>query len=91
MEDRIRVACEPGENGLAVQLPPQVVEQLCYQVAEQSEVLKSEHRSQVLLVSADIRAAVKQITAARLPELVVLSFQRNYFRYACRLRRRRYR
>jgi flagellar biosynthesis protein FlhA len=74
-EDRIRVACEQGENGLAAQLPPAAVEQLCYQIAEQMDVLKSEHRPLVLLVSSNIRAAVKQITAARLPELVVLSYQ----------------
>lgn len=74
-EERIRAASEQGEAGLAVKLPPQVVEQLCQQIAEQADILKSEHRTPILLVSAGIRAVVKQVTAARLPKLVVLSFQ----------------
>ena len=73
-EDRIRAACEHGEGGLEVRLPPYAVEQFCQQIAEPLEFLKSEHRPPVVLASADIRPAVKQITAARLPELVVLSF-----------------
>ncbi len=74
IEERIRANCEAGDDGLRVRISPRAVEHLCRQIGEQVESLTREQRPAVVLVSPQIRAAVKQITAARLPHLVVLSF-----------------
>ncbi len=74
IEERIRANCESGEEGLRVRIPPRVIEHFCRQIGEQLELLTRKHRPAVVLVSPQIRAAVRQITAARLPHLVVLSF-----------------
>ncbi|HEY4308116.1 MAG TPA: flagellar biosynthesis protein FlhA [Pirellulales bacterium] len=74
IEDRIRAACENTDGGQLIRLSPVAVERLCQQIDEHLESLTREHHPPVLLVSPQIRAAVKEITSARLPHLVVLSF-----------------
>lgn len=59
----------------SLQLPPQSPGDLCQLIARNVEGLVQAGRPPVLLVSSELRPAVKQLTAARLPQLVVLSYE----------------
>ncbi len=74
MEDRIRAGFEHNERGLFVRMSPQAVEATCNAIAEEIQKLTTAQHTPVLLVSPQIRAALKQITENHLPQLVVLSF-----------------
>jgi flagellar biosynthesis protein FlhA len=74
LEDRIRGGFEHSERGMFVRLSPQAVEATCRAVATQVEKLTTSHHTPIVLVSPQIRAAVKRITENHLPQLVVLSF-----------------
>ena len=74
MEDRIRAGFEHNERGLFIRMSPQAVDSTCNAIAEQLPKLTTEHHSPVVLVSPQIRAALKQITENHLPQLIVLSF-----------------
>ena len=74
LEDRIRAGFEHNEQGLAVHMSPQAVEALCRQIAAGIERLTLANHPPVVLVSPHIRAALRQMTAAHLPTLAVLSY-----------------
>ncbi len=74
LEDQIRAGFEHNERGLFVRMSPQAVQQTCQWIAKQVEQLTSAQHSPVILVSPQIRAALKKITETQLPNLVVLSF-----------------
>jgi flagellar biosynthesis protein FlhA len=74
LEDRIDAAIEHTSGALLIRLPPFEVEHLCDLLADGMEKLARENRAPVALVSPRIRAALKQLTAAQLPRLVVLSY-----------------
>jgi flagellar biosynthesis protein FlhA len=74
LEDRIRAGFEHNEDGLAVRLSPSEVEDICRSIAAGMETLESAGRPPVVLVSPAIRLAVKQLAAAHIPQLVVLSY-----------------
>ncbi|MCO6047369.1 flagellar biosynthesis protein FlhA [Aeoliella sp. ICT_H6.2] len=74
VEDRIRAGSEHNERGLFVRMSPQAVEATCGRIKLEIEKLLTENHSPVVLVSPQIRAAVKQLTESHLPQLVVLSF-----------------
>jgi flagellar biosynthesis protein FlhA len=74
LEDRIRGGFEHSERGMFIRLSPQAVEATCRAVATQVEKLTTSHHTPIVLVSPQIRAAVKRITENHLPQLVVLSF-----------------
>jgi len=74
LEDRIRAGFEHTERGLFVRMSPQAVEVTCRLIGEEAEKLVRQSHSPIVLVSPQIRAALKQITAAHLPNLVVLSY-----------------
>jgi len=74
LEDRIRAGIEHNDNGLFIRLAPQTVTEICEAIAPQVQRLAVENRPPVLLVSPQIRAALKQMTAGHLPTLVVLSY-----------------
>ncbi|MBX7167695.1 MAG: flagellar biosynthesis protein FlhA [Pirellulales bacterium] len=74
LEDRIRAGFDHNERGLFVKLAPQQVEGVCAAIAREIEKLSRTGHPPVLLVSPQIRAGLKQITAAHLPYLVVLSY-----------------
>ncbi len=74
IEDRIRAGFDHNERGLFVRMSPQAIEMLCRQIAEQVERLTTANHPPVLLVSPQIRAALKQMTETHLPQLVVLSY-----------------
>jgi len=74
VEEEIRAAAEFDETGLRIDLPPQVVEAACEAIAADVEALTADGRPPILLASADVRPAIRQMTAARLPHLIVLSY-----------------
>jgi flagellar biosynthesis protein FlhA len=74
LEDQIRAGYEHGESGVFIRMAPAAVQNVCRLVAEQIERLAADRHPPVLLVSPPIRAAVKELTSTRLPELVVLSY-----------------
>lgn len=74
VEDRIRAGSEHNERGLFIRMSPQAVEATCLRIKQELEKLLTENHTPVVLVSPQIRAAVKQLTESHLPQLVVLSF-----------------
>jgi flagellar biosynthesis protein FlhA len=74
MEDRIRAGFEHTERGLFVRMSPQAIEATCSSIAKQLPKLTTLHHTPIVLVSPQIRAALKQITQNHLSQLVVLSF-----------------
>ncbi len=74
MEDRIRAGFEHNERGLFIRMSPQAIEATCNSIAEQLTKLTTANHTPIVLVSPQIRAALKQITESHLNQLVVLSF-----------------
>jgi flagellar biosynthesis protein FlhA len=74
LEDRVRAGFEHSERGLFIRMAPQSVDIMCRVVAEQVTKLSARGHSPIVLVSPQIRAAVKRITENHLPNLIVLSF-----------------
>jgi len=74
LEDRIRAGFEQTERGLFVRMSPPAIETTCKLIAKDIEKLSLQNRPPIVLVSPQIRAALKQMSQAHLPTLVVLSF-----------------
>ncbi|MCG8449695.1 MAG: flagellar biosynthesis protein FlhA, partial [Pirellulales bacterium] len=74
MEDRVRAGFEHNEQGLFVRMSPQAVEATCHAISAELPKLITANHAPIILVSPQIRAAMKQITETHLPQLVVLSF-----------------
>jgi flagellar biosynthesis protein FlhA len=74
LEDRIRAGFEHNERGLFIRMSPQAVETTCRLIAAEVERLTRANHPPVVLVSPQIRAALKQMSASHLPNLVVLSY-----------------
>jgi len=74
MEDRIRAGFEHSERGLFVRMSPPAIEATCNAIAAILPKLTTANHTPIVLVSPQIRAALKQITENHLPQLVVLSF-----------------
>jgi flagellar biosynthesis protein FlhA len=74
LEDRIRAGFEHTERGLFLRLSPQAVEATCRAISSEVTKLTVGGHSPIVLVSPQIRAAVKRLTENHLPNLVVLSF-----------------
>lgn len=74
LEDKIRAGFEHNEHGMFIRLSPQAIETLCRMITVEVEKLITTGHSPVLLVSPQIRAALKQMTATHLPQLVILSY-----------------
>jgi len=74
IEDRIAAGTEHTERGLSLRLSPLVTEKICSLISDEAEILtKSGHRP-IVLVSPQIRPALKRLTLAQLPRLIVLSY-----------------
>jgi flagellar biosynthesis protein FlhA len=73
-EERVRAGCEYNEEGLTVRLTPREVDKVCQAIAEQIEQLSSAGRPPIVLVGPQVRPLLKQLTAAHVPQLVVLSY-----------------
>lgn len=74
IEDRIRAGFDHNERGLFIKLAPQAVDSICQSIANECEKLTRANKRAVVLVSPQIRAALKQLTASHIPNLVVLSY-----------------
>ncbi len=74
LEDIVSAGVEHNERGLFIRLAPNVVERLCGAIAEEVHKLTRLGHVPVLLVSPQIRPAMRQITEAHLPQLNILSY-----------------
>ncbi|MCE9607362.1 MAG: flagellar biosynthesis protein FlhA [Planctomycetia bacterium] len=74
LEDRIRAGFEHTERGLFIRMSPQAIEATCRLMAREVEKLSAQNRQPIVLVSPQIRAALKQMTQPHLPLLAVLSY-----------------
>ncbi|MGD9632073.1 MAG: flagellar biosynthesis protein FlhA [Pirellulales bacterium] len=74
LEDKIRAGYEHNDRGMFIRLSPQAVESICGSVAREVEKLTTSNHTPIVLVSPQIRAAVKRVTENHMSQLVVLSF-----------------
>ncbi len=74
LEDRIRAGFEHSERGLFIRMSPQAVENVCRAIGQEIVKLTTTNHPPIVLVSPQIRAAVKRLTENQLSQLVVLSF-----------------
>jgi flagellar biosynthesis protein FlhA len=74
MEDRIRAGFEHTDRGLLVRMSPQAIEATCRLIAAGTEKLARANHAAIVLVSPQIRSALKQMTSSHLPNLIVLSY-----------------
>ncbi|MDR3232656.1 MAG: flagellar biosynthesis protein FlhA [Planctomycetaceae bacterium] len=73
LEDQIRAGFEHGANGLFIRMSPNAIENLCKKILKEVDKLTSQNYAPVVLVNPQIRAALKYMTSASIPGLVVLS------------------
>jgi flagellar biosynthesis protein FlhA len=74
LEDRIAAGIEHNERGLFIRMSPQAIERTSELLAAEITKLTRGHHPPVVLVSPQIRPGLKQMTAAHLPRLHVLSY-----------------
>ncbi|MBN2477119.1 MAG: flagellar biosynthesis protein FlhA [Pirellulales bacterium] len=74
LEDRIRAGFDHNEHGLFIRMSPQAVEATCQLISADIERLAVANHAPIVLVSPQIRAALKQMTTPHLPQLIVLSY-----------------
>jgi flagellar biosynthesis protein FlhA len=74
LEDRILAGIQPAGQGFSVRLSGQTIGQITQWIADAVEEFVQVGYPPVVLVSPEIRAALKQMTTSRLPRLVVLSY-----------------
>jgi flagellar biosynthesis protein FlhA len=74
LEDRIRAGFEHSDRGLFIRLSPQSVESICRMLSGEISKLVARSQAPIVLVSPQIRAAMKRLTENHLPQLVVMSF-----------------
>ena len=74
MEERIFDGVEHNENGVSIRLAPQETEEICRAIEAEVARLTDAGYPPIVLVAPRVRPAVRQLTAARLPQLVVLSY-----------------
>lgn len=74
LEDRIRAGIEHSERGLFIRMSPPAVETTNKLIGAEIEKLVRSGHPPVLLVSPQIRAGLKQMTASQMPRLAILSY-----------------
>jgi flagellar biosynthesis protein FlhA len=74
LEDRIAAGIDHNERGLFIRMSPQAVEATCGLIAEGVHKLTATGHSPIVLVSPQIRPGLKQLSAANVPDLVVMSY-----------------
>jgi flagellar biosynthesis protein FlhA len=74
LEDRIKAGIEHGDRGMFIRMSPQAIEITCRLISTEIDKLVRGNHPPIVLVSPQIRAGLKQLSAAALPRLVVLSF-----------------
>jgi flagellar biosynthesis protein FlhA len=75
LEQRVAAGVEHTERGWSVRLAPQAIETICRRIEAAVEPLVAANRPAILLAGPAVRAALKQLTCAHLPGLVVLGYQ----------------
>ena len=73
LEDQIRAGFEHGPNGLFFRMSPQAQENLCKKILTEVSKLTEQNYPAIVLVNPQIRAALKYMTSATIPGLIVLS------------------
>ena len=73
LEDQIRAGVEHGQNGLFIRISPQAQEQLCKKIKAEAYKLTMQNYRAIVLVNPQIRTALKYMTSASIPGLIVLS------------------
>ncbi len=73
-EDRIAAGFEHNERGLFIRMSAEAIAKTCERISLEVSKLTRAGKTPIVLVSPQIRPAVKQITSANLSRLVVLSF-----------------
>jgi flagellar biosynthesis protein FlhA len=73
LEDQIRAGFEHGPNGLFIRMSPQAQEILCKKILAEVDTLTSQNYPAIILVNPQIRSALRYMTSATIPGLVVLS------------------
>jgi putative ABC transport system permease protein len=73
-EDKIASGIDHTERGLFIRTAPATVERICDLMGNELNKLARQGRKPIVLVSPQIRAGLKQMTAGNLPRLTVLSF-----------------
>jgi flagellar biosynthesis protein FlhA len=74
LEDQIRAGFEHSEQGLYIRLSPNAIEHLCKKILPELDKLTQMNLPPVVLVNPQIRTALKQMTSATIPGLIVLSY-----------------
>ncbi len=74
MEDRLRAGIEHTDKGLFLRMSPTAAEKTCQVLSQELQKLTIGQHPQVLLVSPQVRAGLRQLTAAQLPHAAVLSY-----------------
>jgi flagellar biosynthesis protein FlhA len=74
LEDQIRGGFEHGEQGMFIRFSPQAIDHLCSRILQEIEKLTQANHPPIVIVNPQIRAALKQMTAAATPQLIVLSY-----------------
>ena len=75
IEEQILAGFEHTDRGIAVRMPPATIDGVCRLIEEGLERFAQARRPPVVLVSPQIRPALRRLTAAHLPQLVVLSYR----------------
>ena len=74
LEDKIRAGFEHNDRGLFIRSSPTTIELICRLISKELDKLIRANHPPIVLVSPQIRAALKQMTSSHLPQLVVLSY-----------------
>ncbi len=74
LEDKIKAGFEHNEHGMFIRMSPPAVEATCRKIAAEVEKLTAANHPPIVLVSPQIRAALKHMTAPHLPHLIILSY-----------------
>ena len=74
LEDRIRAGFEHNDRGLFIRMSPTAIESNNRLIGKELDKLIRTNHPPIVLVSPQIRAALKQMTSSHLPQLVVLSY-----------------
>ncbi len=74
LEDKVAAGIEHTERGLFIRTSPQTIEKICQRIGDELPKLTRTGKRPIVLVSPQVRAGLKQMTAANLPRLVVMSF-----------------
>jgi flagellar biosynthesis protein FlhA len=73
LEDQIRAGFELGPNGLFIRMSPQQQDHLCKKILAEADKLTKQNYPAIVLVNPLIRAALRYMTEAKIPGLIVLS------------------